>query len=102
MKRRQVLRLLAGGGIIALGAACVPPAPSARVNPGTSIPQTPAAPRAGGTLRLGTLGDLASLDGHASGPFDTLYQVWDLLGVEDEKLELQPVLAESFEWSSDA
>jgi peptide/nickel transport system substrate-binding protein len=115
--RREMLGLLALSGIATLSAACSSAAPSvatatpvARVGTtpavsGAGTPQsqpTSAQPRTGGSLRLGTLGDLVSLDGHASGPFDTLYQVWDLLGVEDEKLELQPVLAESFEWSSDA
>ena len=128
MNRRDMLRLVLTGGALALGVACAAPAPSAappagtpaRPNPAPATPapaatttqrQIPAAaasesqngatPRPGGTLRLGTLGDLVSLDGHASGPFDTLYQVWDLLGVEDEHLNLQPVLAESFDWSTD-
>jgi peptide/nickel transport system substrate-binding protein len=101
MKRREVLRLLGAGGITALGVACASPAPSAPIAAGTPVPPNSSAPRTGGTLRLGTLGDLVSLDGHASGPFDTLYQVWDLLGVEDDHLNLQPVLAESFDWSTD-
>ncbi|MBV9898911.1 MAG: ABC transporter substrate-binding protein [Chloroflexi bacterium] len=104
MNRRQTLRLLAASGGAALLTACAAPAPSSPTTPGTPVAKSASTPtpRSGGTLRLGTLGDLVTLDGHASGPFDTLYQVWDLLGVEDEKLNLTPVLAESLDWSADA
>jgi peptide/nickel transport system substrate-binding protein len=123
--RRAALRWLSLSGSVALVAGCTSPAP---VAPATAAPAAatptrsaavaaqvvptslsaptaavePVQPKRGGTLRLGTLGDIVSLDGHASGPFDTLYQVWDLLAVEDEHLNLVPVLAESYEWSADA
>jgi peptide/nickel transport system substrate-binding protein len=94
LARRSAIGLLLGGGAAALLAACsTTPAPAA--NP------VPAQPRAGGTLRVGVLGDLQSLDGHMTTGVDSLNRVWNPLTALDEKLDTLPVLAERFELSPD-
>jgi peptide/nickel transport system substrate-binding protein len=129
--RRQVLKALATGAGMALLAACGPaapaassptpaPAPTATPVPqpavaskptaapastvGVIVPAPQAAGQAkpGGTLRIGIVGDLPSLDGNDFGAaFDVSYPMFNNLGQEDEKLNLSPELAESFELSSD-
>ncbi|MBV9582397.1 MAG: ABC transporter substrate-binding protein, partial [Chloroflexi bacterium] len=65
-------------------------------------PQTAGA-KSGGTLRMGIVGDLPSLDGNDFGAaFDITYPIFNNLGQEDEKLNLSPELAESFDLSSDS
>ncbi len=59
--------------------------------------------RSGGVLRMGIVGDLPSLDGNDFGAaFDVTYPIFNDLGQEDEKLNLSPELAESFDLSSDS
>jgi peptide/nickel transport system substrate-binding protein len=111
---------------MALLAACSGPAapPAATPAPTTSKPSATAAsaptpvsavptatavaagtqPRTGGTLRIGILGDLTTLDGHQAFPayVDHLGWVWDTLATYDEKRVMQPTLAESWDFSPDA
>jgi peptide/nickel transport system substrate-binding protein len=71
----------------------------------TAAPQSSAAaPKKGGVLRLGQVGDIASLDGHLLTPtaYSTLWLIYDRLTVYDLNLQPRPYLAESWELSSDA
>jgi peptide/nickel transport system substrate-binding protein len=80
-------------------AAAVPPATvSAATNPAA-----PVQAKSGGTLRLGMVGDVSTLDGHNTTPnqFDTTWSVFDRLISYDAKLQPQPELAESWDLSSD-
>jgi len=60
-------------------------------------------PKSGGTLRLGIIGDISTLDGHNTTPsqFDTTWSVFDRLIGYDQKLQPQPQLAESWELTPD-
>src|SRR5216683_74669 len=107
VSRRAALRLLVGVGGASVLAACAPPAPA--VAP-TSVSVTAAAkpaagitPKTGGTLRVAIGGDPASLDGHlyAAGRFDTTWLIYDRLTEYDLNLKPQPMLAESWDVSSD-
>lgn len=116
--RRTVLRLLGGGVGLSLVAACAPIAPSnsaptsaAAPKPtggsGTS-PNAPAVasnqpPQSGGTLHIGMTGELTSLDGHRLSPQNsqTVFAVFDSLTRYDEHRQPQPMLAESWAFSSD-
>jgi peptide/nickel transport system substrate-binding protein len=57
----------------------------------------------GGTLRLGKLGDVATIDPHSWGPSNgfSIFAAFDRLINYDDKLTPQPELAESWERSSD-
>jgi peptide/nickel transport system substrate-binding protein len=107
VSRRAALRLLVGVGGASVVAACAPPVPSAAP---TSVSVTAAAkpaagttPKTGGTLRVAISADPASLDGHlyAAGRFDTTWLIYDRLTEYDLNLKPQPVLAESWDVSSD-
>jgi len=108
LNRRTALRLLAGGGVAVI-AACAPTAPSVGPTSASVTPQPaskPAAagtPKSGGTLRVAISGDPASLDGHlyAAGRFDTTWLIYDRLTEYDVNLKPQPMLAESWDVSSD-
>src|SRR5690348_11310588 len=120
LTRRAVLGLLSVSAGVALASACqsvtapVAPAPTAApaASPATATPVASAAaqaattatqPRSGGSLRVGVLGDLSGLDGHlTTGLLDTLYRVYDTVITQDDKLNMQPALAETVELSSDA
>jgi peptide/nickel transport system substrate-binding protein len=97
LTRRAVLGLLVGSSTAALLAACT--APSLPVAAPTSAGGPP---RAGGTLRVGVLGDLQGLDGHLTTGLDSSRRIWDVLSVLDDKLNTVPVLAESVDVSPDA
>ena len=114
LTRRAALRLTLSSAGVAVLAACVAapaaPAPTAQVAsptpPATAQPQPkpPAAqPKSGGTLRLGMVGDISTLDGHNTTPnqFDTSWAVFDRLISYDGNLKPQPELAESWDLSSD-
>jgi peptide/nickel transport system substrate-binding protein len=67
-------------------------------------PPTPAAPtRSGGRLRIGILGDIPSLDPHQLTPPvpDVTFSIWDRLLEYDANLTPRPLLAESWDMSSD-
>src|SRR5688500_17606639 len=90
MSRRGALSLLLSGAGAGLLAACAPPVQAPTVAPATAVASgatvtspspgaapsavasavaKPAAqPKSGGTLRLGSLDDLTSLDGHQPSP----------------------------------
>jgi peptide/nickel transport system substrate-binding protein len=81
-------------------------APTAQPTPQAVAQATSAAgaqPRAGGTLRLGMVGDVSTLDGHNTTPnqFDTTWSVFDRLISYDARLQPQPELAETWDLSSD-
>jgi peptide/nickel transport system substrate-binding protein len=118
LNRRQLLRstLLMSGGL-ALIAACGPSAPAAPSTPATNATGTPAgastpasaakptapstaagSPTRGGTLRVGLSVDVVTLDPHLSGSkFDrqVYHNLYDPLFILDDKLGIQPNLAES-------
>jgi peptide/nickel transport system substrate-binding protein len=118
--RRRVLGLLVSGAGMALLAACgsvaAPTASTTPVSPTTAPtaaaavggvvvpdPQATGQPKSGGTLRMGIVGDLPSLDGNDFGAaFDVSYPMFNNLGQEDAQLNLSPELAESFDLSSDS
>jgi peptide/nickel transport system substrate-binding protein len=92
----------APAAVTAAATAAPPVAPQATVVP-TQAPTAAAAPRSGGTLRVGILGDIASLDPHQLTPPipDVTFSVWDRLLEYDPKLTPLPLLAESWDMSSD-
>jgi peptide/nickel transport system substrate-binding protein len=76
----------------------------------TAPAPTPAAPvsgagqpRRGGTARYSIQADLSSIDGHVRTPgaVDSLWLVFDHLTIYDQKLQPQPMLAESWDLSPD-
>src|SRR5438094_3007410 len=116
LSRRAALRLVLSGAGLALLAACTPPAPAAPPAVATTAPSGPPAatvksttappapqPKTGGTLRLGMVGDVSTLDGHNTTPnqFDTTWSVFDRLISYDTRLQPQPELAESWDVSTD-
>jgi peptide/nickel transport system substrate-binding protein len=118
LSRREALRLLVAGSALAVLAACGPTAPVATVGPpapaGSATPpaaavaakpaaQSAAQPRTGGTLRLAIPADISSLDGHISSSSlsVTTGNLFDRLVAYDLKLQPQPMLAESWDVTSD-
>jgi peptide/nickel transport system substrate-binding protein len=112
MTRRGALRWLAVGAGISLLAACGQAAPPAPPGGPTAAPVPTAAaatpvsatqPKPGGILRMGMVGDLTQLEGHLIMPstLDTLWQIYDRLTAYDDKMQPQPMLAESWEVSPD-
>jgi len=126
LSRRHFLVRSAGVAALPLLAACAPLAPAqptpaaaggatsgpqAQAKPatgatvGTSGAPAPAAakPRAGGTLRAGTVGEYVTLDGHYYSPKVGLatWIIHDTLTRYDDELKVQPMLAESWEQSGD-
>jgi peptide/nickel transport system substrate-binding protein len=129
--RRELLRhtgtgLLGAALTTALGACSAAPAtsgqpgPTVASTPGTSAlasrqavvtvsptgaPGAAAAetPRAGGTLRVGVIGDFASLEGQTVSTVaqDTLWGVWDRLIAQDVTTQPQPMLAEGWDINPD-
>jgi peptide/nickel transport system substrate-binding protein len=114
LTRRAALRLVASGVGTAVLAACAPIAPSASNAPTVSVGAsgaagaTPAAaaagatppPKAGGTLRFGSDTDVNRLDPHFR-LGDIYYTVYDRLTQYDQTHTPQPMLAESWDVSSD-
>lgn len=118
--RREALRVIGLGAGLALAAACAPITPASP--PPTSAPSSGAAaagggatsisvsspvaksaaqPKRGGTLRVGQVGDAARLDGQLVTTVDATWMPFDRLTSYDENLKPQPMLAESWEFSSD-
>jgi peptide/nickel transport system substrate-binding protein len=112
MNRRQLLQVLSAsaGTVFVAACAAAPQAPalSATAQPATSTNSTPASqpqsqPKRGGTLRAAIVGDLTSIDGQDSlqGVAATVGFAYEGLTSYDDTLQPQPVLAESWEASSD-
>jgi len=120
MTRRQLLRCIGVGAGAVLLTACAPVAPAnppaASTPAGAAAAQvgTPAAalaapptaasiPKQGGTLRAGLAGELTSIDGQQSLPgiTATVGNAYETLTRYDDHLQPQPVLAESWDQSSD-
>ena len=127
--RRSALRVLGVGlGALVLGScgpatpnsssavptAPAPPAPPppqptvASASPTATLVSAPQAaapqPRSGGTIRTGQVGDIANLDGHYANQLSatTVQLAYEKLVVYDVRLQPQPVLAESWDISSDS
>ena len=115
LTRRDALRIVGLGAGLALVAACAPipspsSAPTATISAGgTAVSAaTPAAkptiaaqPTKGGSLRVGMVGDAARLDGQLVTTVDATWAPFDRLTAYDQNLKPQPMLAESWEFSSD-
>lgn len=109
LSRRTALGLIASGlGTLAL-AACGAPAPSAPASsatvssaakPGTAPAGGTPQPKTGGTLRYGADVDVNRLDPHFR-LADIYYTVYDRLTQYDINHNVQPMLAESWDVSSD-
>jgi peptide/nickel transport system substrate-binding protein len=69
----------------------------------TATPTTPQV-KTGGTLHIGQVGDLGNLDGHFynTPQYYTIYTAYDRLTRYDVNQQPQPMLAESWDLSSDA
>jgi peptide/nickel transport system substrate-binding protein len=104
--RCAVVRLLMSGAGLALLAACGQQAPTPAA-PATTAPAPAAAqpagqPKNGGTLRIGQVGDIATLDAtYTPGIAEIAWAVHDRLTAYDDKLQPQPMLAESWDLSND-
>ena len=103
--RRDFLRsaALTSGGL-ALAVACGPQAAAPAAPSGATAPQPAtgggAGPKRGGTLRVGLYLDLATLDPHLSGSKidrQVYHNLFDPLVLLDDKLQLKPNLAESWQ-----
>jgi peptide/nickel transport system substrate-binding protein len=116
VSRRTALQLLLSGTGVAVLTACgaIPQAgggaPAAQpTSGGASVvsapaPATPAVqPRSGGMLRAALPTEIPNVDPHGNSPnaYDTLWLAFDRLTAYDAKLQPQPMLAESWEVSSD-
>ena len=116
LTRRDALRVIGlGGGGLALAAACAPITPSSApttaatgtgptsvsVTAAAAKPPTGAQPTKGGSLRVGMVGDAARLDGQLVTTIDATWTPFDRLTAYDQNLKPQPMLAESWEFSSD-
>ncbi|MBV9582061.1 MAG: hypothetical protein JO057_26055, partial [Chloroflexi bacterium] len=128
--RRRALGLMAAGAGMGLLAGCGTAAPTSSTSstsapaPTTAAPAAAATsagaqsttasapatsvasgqPKSGGTLRMGMVGDLTTLAGQLiiPGALDTLWQIYDRLTTYDDKLQPQPMLAESWEVTPDS
>jgi peptide/nickel transport system substrate-binding protein len=127
--RRAALRFILSTAGVSVLATCTPapPAPAPTLAPPTPAaaqpaqaqptpaaagsaaqPTPPAAgsaagqPKRGGTLRVGVAGDVARLDGQLYSSINTTWMSFDRLTAYDAQLKPQPMLAESWELSSDA
>jgi peptide/nickel transport system substrate-binding protein len=119
--RRAALRFLLSAAGISLLAACSAPAPPAATPPPAAAAPTPqpappaqpastapkpapagTQPKRGGTLRVGVAGDVARLDGQLYSSINTTWMSFDRLTAYDANLKAQPMLAESWELSTDA
>jgi ABC-type transport system substrate-binding protein len=58
-------------------------------------------PKNGGQLRVGQVGDIPRIDGHLTTGSDTTWIPFDRLTAYDEKMQPQPMLAESWEQNKD-
>jgi peptide/nickel transport system substrate-binding protein len=118
MRRRELLQVMVGGAAVSVLAACAPLAPSA-VTPSaaagtpvsSSTPVQSAQPRGGGTLRFGQNVEIAAggavgaspLDGNniSPAPLSAIWLGYDSLVRYNSQFKPQPMLAESWDVSSD-
>src|SRR5690242_6955241 len=112
LNRRETLRLIGVVAGFALLEACAPTSPSggpsapppAGGTPASASAVKPAAeqPKRGGTLRV-AMAEPNPLDGHVISPnvFDSVWMAYDTLTAYDDQLKPQPMLAESWDVSSD-
>jgi len=110
MDRRQALRILSvGGGAVLLGACTTPQSNQSTPSSGQPIsaPAVAATPtvqaKTGGTLRYAQTASPVSIDGNsiAGGGSETGWLVFDRLTSYDLNRQPQPMLAESWDISSD-
>jgi peptide/nickel transport system substrate-binding protein len=125
ISRRGMLKLVVSSVGVGLLAACGPaaapagptavtasptsvasapnPTPLATVSTARATSQPTSSPVSGGTLRSTLHDDPPSLDGHlvANGIYENVWLVYDRLSQYDDKLQPQPMLAESWDLSSD-
>ena len=80
--------------------AAKPAAPTMAVTTASGA-KTTGQPKSGGTLRVGQVGDIPRIDGHLTTGSDTTWIPFDRLTAYDEKLQPQPMLAESWEQNKD-
>jgi ABC-type transport system substrate-binding protein len=102
--RRDFLRALSLFGIGVAAAACTPTAsPASAPTAMQSGPTVTPAPRLGGVLRMGIIGDFPSLEGETVTPIaqDNLWGVWDRLIAQDVTTQPKPMLAERWDISPD-
>jgi peptide/nickel transport system substrate-binding protein len=110
--RRSALRLISSTAgmtvLVACGTAQQPPpaapAPTQGVVTATSAPAKPTGqPKTGGTLRTALTADLPNLDPHinTTTAHENLFLAFDRIIQYDDKLQPQPMLAESWDLSSD-
>jgi peptide/nickel transport system substrate-binding protein len=111
LSRRAALQLMASTAGMALVAACgaaqqgppapAPPAPTVFATAAATRPS--GQPISGGTLRVALPADLATLDGHTRTPqsLASIWLIYDRLTAYDDNLKPQPMLAESWDVSSD-
>src|SRR6267143_1290898 len=110
LSRRRALGLVASGLGTVVVASCAASAPattatvssasSARATPATAAAGAPPQPKSGGTLRFGSDVDVNRLDPHFR-LGDIYYTVYDRLTQYDVNHIVQPMLAESWDISSD-
>lgn len=84
--------------------ATAAPAPTtAAASAPTAVPKPAEQPKSGGTLRVGRIGDLTGLDAHLLTVATTasIWTVYETLTRFDDNLKPQPVLAESWDVSTD-
>jgi len=108
---------LSTAGITVLAACSAPAAPApagqstaqpaaAQATPAAGATAAPASaasqPKRGGSLRVAVAGDVARLDGQLYSSINTTWMSFDRLTSYDANLKPQPMLAESWELSSDA
>lgn len=103
LTRREALRTLGIGAAMATIAACARGAPPAASSQPTAASGTPV-PKLGGTLKVAIVGDLMALQAVHTGAateWGRVGNVFDRLMVQDNQLQPQPALAESWDISSD-
>ncbi len=103
---------LSASGTSVPSSATSVPTPATPATPTTSAPPTTSAasttsagatPTSGGTLRFGQIGDLVNLDPHFNqGSSENTWLPYDRLTTYDLSFQPQPMLAESWDVSSDA
>jgi peptide/nickel transport system substrate-binding protein len=86
--------------------AAKPAAPAATAPPTMAATTASAAkptgqPKNGGSLRVGQVGDIPRIDGHLTTGSDTTWIPFDRLTAYDERMQPQPMLAESWEQNKD-